>query len=479
MSKPTPGGAPRFAPIALLQRYAAIFRLAWARRAELAGPERLVDELAYLPAAMALQETPPHPAPRRAAIAICALFAGALLWSVFGWIDIVTVAQGRILVSQRSKQIQPLETSVVRAIRVRDGDHVAPGQLLIELDPTNSDADGNRIGQDLAAAWSELLRARSLLASLDSGTGVGLMSDEHLGAAETKAAQGQLSSEWADMRAKLAKLEADIMQRHAEVRTADQLAAKLQALVPMSRARENDFQSLTKQGFVSHHASQDRTRERVEQERDLATAQARQNETVAGLNNSQQARLAYVAESRRVLRDRLGQAELKVRQWGEEARKAAMRKTLTRLTASVAGTVQQLAVHTEGGVVTPAQVLMVLVPDDAAVTAEVQLENKDIGFVRVGQAASVKLETFPYTRYGTVAARLQSLSADAVVDEKRGATFAATLAFAKPYIEVDGRRVKLAPGMNITAEVKTGRRRVIDFWLSPLQERVQEALRER
>jgi hemolysin D len=130
-------------------------------------------------------------------------------------------------------------------------------------------------------------------------------------------------------------------------------------------------------------------------------------------------------------------------------------------------------------VVTPAQPLMVIVPEDAAVTAEVVLDNKDIGFVHEGQAAEVKLETFTYTRYGTVPATVKSVSADAVNDEKKGAVFTVTLALGQDRLDVDGKPIKLAPGMNLTAEIKTGQRRVIEVLLSPLQRRVGESLRER
>ena len=138
-----------------------------------------------------------------------------------------------------------------------------------------------------------------------------------------------------------------------------------------------------------------------------------------------------------------------------------------------------MAVHTEGGVVTEAQPLLVIVPKDAQVTAEVVVDNKDIGFVNAGQAAVIKLETFPFTRYGTVNATVQSVVADAVNDEKKGAIFPATLTLNSSSIDVDGKRIALSPGMNVTAEIKTGRRRVIEYLLSPVQKAFGESLQER
>jgi hemolysin D len=247
----------------------------------------------------------------------------------------------------------------------------------------------------------------------------------------------------------------------------------------MARQRETDFKALTDQGFMSGHAGQDRTRERIEQERDLATQQARLAEAQAASRETTLARAAYLAEIQRALSERQAQAILKRQQFTQELNKAQQRSRLTQLTAPVDGTVQQKAVHTEGGVATEAQVLMVIVPHDADVTAEVVVDNKDIGFVNAGQHATIKLETFPYTRYGTVDATVASVTADAVADEKRGAIFPATLRLGQDAIDVDGKRIRLSPGMNITAEIKTGERRVIDYLLSPVQKAVGESLRER
>ena len=122
---------------------------------------------------------------------------------------------------------------------------------------------------------------------------------------------------------------------------------------------------------------------------------------------------------------------------------------------------------------------MVIVPDAASVSAEVQLENKDIGFVAPGQDVAIKLETFPFTRYGTVKATVDKVTQDAVNDEKRGAIFPALLKLNQTSIDVDGKPIKLAPGMNVTAEIKTGKRRVIEYLLSPIEKAGRESLRER
>lgn len=469
MSQSTSAG-PRHPLLDLLGRYREVLAAAWAARAELAGPRRLADEAAFLPAALSIQETPVHPAPRRAAWAIMALFVLALAWSFLGQVDIVAVAPGRIVVSDRTKVIQPLEAAVVKSIRVKDGDKVQAGQILVELDPTLATADSRSVAEQMKVALGESRRTASLLDALRVGG---------LGARTPGQIDPQLQAEWADINARLARLDAEAQRRQAELATVKEVLAKLQTTVPMARSREKDIADLAQQGFVAGHAGQDRTRERVELERDLATQQARLAEAEATLAESRQSKIAYLAETQRVLSDRQAKANQDIAQLNQQGAKTAQREQLAVLTSPVAGTVQQLAVHSPGGVVTPAQTLMVIVPDGAELTAEVTVDNKDIGFVHEGQDVEVKLETFSFTRYGTVPAKLVRVTGDAVNDDKRGAVFPATLRFERNVIDVDGKPIRLAPGMNVTAEVKTGKRRVIDFLLSPIEQATNQSLKER
>ena len=466
--------APRHPALELLDRYKAVASAAWEARDQLTGPKRLADEAAFLPAALSLQETPAHPAPRRAAIAICALFVIAIAWACLGQIDIVAVAPGRIVVSERTKTLQPLEAGVVKRVLVKDGDVVQAGQVLVELDATNANADSASVQEQLAGAVSEERRTELLAATLGSDS-VPRLKPPYANPKD----DALLLSEWQDIHAKLAKLTAEQARKQAEMNTVKAMIAKLEATLPIVSQREADFKNLTEQGFVSSHAGQDRTRERIEMERDLAAQRARLAESQAGARETEQTRASYLAETRRTLGERQTQAELKRQQFTQERSKTEQRSRLTQLTSPVAGTVQQVAVHTEGGVVTPAQVLMVIVPRDSEVTAEVVVDNKDIGFVNAGQSVVVKLETFPYTRYGTIDAVVKSVSADAVNDDKKGPIFPATLSLSQSSIQVDGKRIHLSPGMNVTAEIKTGKRRVIEYLLSPVQQHLGESLKER
>lgn len=255
---------------------------------------------------------------------------------------------------------------------------------------------------------------------------------------------------------------------------------KLEATLPLSQRREADYQALVSQGFISGHATQDRSRERIELERDLATQRARMLEAQAVLRESAQSLEAYWAETRRGLHERHFVASTKRAQLQAETDKMTQREKLTQLTSPVDGVVQQLSVHSVGAVVTSAQPLMVIVPASDEVTAMVNVANLDIGFVNAGQEAEIKLETFAYTKYGTVKARVTVLSGDAVTDEKTGTSFyPATLTLLRRQMDVDGKKVAISPGMNVTAEIKTGKRRIIEYLISPIERARHESLRER
>lgn len=467
------------ATIDLYRRYSRVLRHVWAERKQMDAPLRRGHEADFLPAALAIRDTPVHPAPRIAMGLIMLFAAIALLWAVFGRIDIVASAQGKLIPDDRSKVIQPKETASVLAIHVRDGQRVAAGDVLIELDATQAHADTTHINQTYLATRLEVTLARALLASLEAMRPPRLIPDFDVDAVRLAAEQRQLDGRHGELRAKLEQIDAEIARREAELRATREGVEKLIQTLPIVRQRAQDYMDLLDKNFVSRHGYLEREQARIEQERDLASQQAKLEEIRAALLEGQRRRVALIAETRRATLDTLSQAEQKLASLAQEQIKAEDRKRLLRLTAPVAGTVQQLAVHTVGGVVTPAQPLLVIVPGDNSLEIEAFVENKDIGFVRAGQVAEIKVETFPFTKYGTLHGTVTQVSGDAIQDEKRGLVYAARVKLQRTTLNVDGKTVKLSPGMAVTAEIKTGKRRVIEYFLSPLMQYGNESLRER
>jgi hemolysin D len=463
----------------LLGRYRLAFAHAWRERKARDSKPRQRHEAEFLPAALELLETPPSPAPRAAALLLVAFAVLAVLWSAFGELDMVATAHGKIIPGNGSKVVQPIETASVKAIHVTDGQEVKAGDILVELDATSARADQTRIGADLDTARLQAARARVLLAAIDSGVRPQLRRLDGIAAERLAREQYLLAGQFDEYRAKLSRLDADIARREAELSSTRQIVAKLELTVPIARRRAQDFKNLVDKKFISEHGWLEKEQVRIEQEADLATQRSRLDELAAGLTEGRSQRQALIAETRRITLDSLAEGEQKAASLTQEQLKAENRGRQMTLLAPVDGTIQQLAIHTVGGVVTEAQALMIVVPREDAIELEAFLENKDIGFVHAGQAAAVKLETFPYTKYGTVAATVAHVSEDAIADEKKGLVYSARLRLDSTDIQIDDRRVRLSPGMAASAEIKTGSRRVIEYFLSPLLQYQHESLRER
>jgi len=231
--------------------------------------------------------------------------------------------------------------------------------------------------------------------------------------------------------------------------------------------------------ILARHAYLEKEQACLDLARQLGVQQTAVIQAGAAKQEAERRRDGVIAQTRRALLDLLQQADQKIVSLTQELAKARYQEALTTLEAPVDGTVQQLAIHTVGGVVTPAQPLMVIVPQDQPVEVEAMLENKDIGFVHPGQAVTVKVETFTYTKYGTLDGTVVSVSRDAIEDEKRGLIYSSKIRLDRDHLNIKGQDIKLSPGMAVTVEVKTDQRRVIEYFLSPLQQYTSESIRER
>ncbi len=460
-------------------RYLAVFRSAWRVRHQMDPPAREADERAFLPAHLELIETPASPTARWTLRIIIALFCVAVLWASLGKLDIVAVAPGRTVVDSRTKVVQPAETSVVRRILVRDGQAVKAGQVLIELDATSTSADVAKADDALLNARMSTLRLRALADALEDGAAPVFRVDPDLPTDRVQAEQALARSQYEALQAKRHNLQALIAQRSAELETTLASVKPLEESARISRLRADDYRSLLEGNYVGRHDYLLREQERIAGERDLAAQRNRVQEIRSAQRAAEEELRVLVADFRQQTLDGLREAQEQIGQMTPEVSRTGQRDHQMTLRAPVDGTVQQLVVHTVGGVVTPAQPLLAVVPSEESLEVEATILNKDIGFVFAGQEAQVKLETFPFTRYGTVPATVTHVSGDAISDEKRGLIYSAKVQMSRTIIEVDGKTVNLSPGMTASVEIKTGKRRIIDFFLSPLVQYGGEALRER
>lgn len=463
----------------LFGRYKQIFAIAWQNRHETDSKGLQPHEAEFLPAALSLQETPVSPAPRVAMWLVISFTLIALLWACFGKMDIVATAQGKIVPNAGTKIIQPFEISTIKAIHVKDGQQVKAGDVLIELDATTTQADKDRLSSELALNYLQEARAQAMLKALEQQKNPVLLRPSHVTESQFAEAEALLQGQYTEYQSKLALLEADIVKKQAEQKSIQTQINSIEKSLPISRQRAENFKQLADNDNVPKDAYLQREQQKIDQEGQLATGKSRLLELKAALDSVQEQKNALLAESKRIHLDSLNEASQRIAALEQELIKADSRHGLMKLTAPVDGTVQQLAVRTVGGVVTEAQPLMVIVPKDDVVEVEAFLENQDIGFVNEDQEAEVKVQTFPYTKYGTIHAVVTSVSDDAINDEKMGLVYSVRAKLAKSTMQLENKVVNLSAGMAVTVEIKTGKRRVIEYFLKPFLEYKSESLKER
>ncbi|AOJ73432.1 MULTISPECIES: HlyD family type I secretion periplasmic adaptor subunit [Burkholderia] len=462
----------------LLSRYAAVIRESWAIRHELDGETRLAHELAFLPANLELVETPVHPLPLWTMRVIVALGILVVLVACFGRLDIVATAPGKLIPREQVKTIQPAITGVVRRILVRDGQRVAAGQLLMELDATQAAADSDKARLSKIEAALAAARARTLLDAQQHARAPVVAQVDGATEAQQHEAQHLTDGFYHEYRDKLSSAQAELMKREAGLGTTAQQIAKLTATAPLARRQADDYRSLAGDRYVATSDYLDKEQTALGQEHELAAQRSHAREMAAAVAQQRAEIASITSQFRRQQLDSLDKATQQLAQSRHDETKADTRQKLLNLTAPVAGTVQQLRVHTLGGVATAASPVMNIVPDDV-IEVEANLENKDVGFVKAGQPAIVKIEAFPYTRYGFLTGTVESVSNDAVQDRKRGLTFVTRIRLPTNRIRTNDTWVNLTPGMAVTAEIKTGTRNVARYFLDSVMQTGQESLRER
>jgi hemolysin D len=283
----------------------------------------------------------------------------------------------------------------------------------------------------------------------------------------------------AEQRSKVASIDQSLARRRAEANSTASVLEKLRKTLPLVEQRAESLRKLSDSNLVAKNSYLEIEQERIEAEQDLAAQESARVSTNAAIAELTERRLLALAEARRAALEKVELLSARVDVQRQELIKARDIASNQVLASSVDGVVQQLKVHTVGGVVQAAEPLLVVVPKDQLLEVEARVLNKDIGFVRSGQPVTIKVESFPFTRYGVIAGKVSSVSRDAIADEKLGLYYAARVQVSKSKMRVDGVDVLLSPGMAVTAEVTTGKRRLIEYVLSPVMRHAEESGRER
>ncbi len=445
---------------------------------ERAKTARVHEETEFLPAALEVLETPPNPLGRAVLWSLLTFVAIAILWASFGHIDIVASAQGKVIPRGRVKIIQATDIGIVRAIHVTDGQQVRAGQPLVVLDPTLTAADAAQANESRFVASIDRARAAALVDASAGGSGK-FIPPSDVPAAIVETQRHLVAARISEHRTAIASLQEDRAQRRAELAMVTAEVSKLEEQLPLVEEQLAGLEKLDKEGLVPRMRVSEVKERAVGMRQDLLIRREELGKSRAALAGveSQIARLK--SEFRATALDALTEADANYRLRSEEVKKANDRAALTVLSSPIDGTVAQLSVHTLGAVVRPADPLLVIVPRGDELMVEAMVLNKDIGFVREGQEAEIKLEAFPFTRFGVIKGTIERISTDSVENKDLGLVFPCLVKLHATHITTGMTKVALAPGFAATAEIKTGDRRIIEFLFSPLSRRLQEAGRER
>ena len=472
----------------------------------------------FLPAAFEILDTPPSPLPVAIMLALCAFCVVALIWAFVGRLDIYAVAWGKLEANGRAKVLQPLDPGRVTALHVENGSRVKAGDMLVELDPTEALADVVAASEALSASRAEVIRrsvaiatARSLRSpSLKSSAAeasafAAMAFDKAIPPATRARETAVLVADLGQLRDTLANLDKQMAQREATHRRLEASIAYQNALIKTLEGRVDMREQSIKRDVGTRVNLFDARESLQKSQAQLASDNGQLIETDAAADEiaSQKAKAIsqFLADNETKLADSARKADDIAPQFA----KARSKLSHTRLVAPIDGVVQQLAVTTIGQVVTTGQQLLTIAPADAALQVEAYISNADIGFVKAAQDVEIKIDAFPFTRFGVIHGKVLKVATDAIdeQDAKRSLSnalasagsanapsstapgqqpsfvFPVTIGLERSAIQIDGATMPLSPGMTVTAEIRTDSRRIVDYILSPIARIASEALKER
>jgi len=442
----------------------------------------------FSPPLLRIEQTPPAPLAGGVLRLLILLIAALLLWAMFGRLDIVAVAEGKLVPSSYLKIVQSAEQGIVKEILVKEGEQVDAGQVLIRMDAALTDADAKAIE-------AEYDNRRLALRRIDAQLAGRALSRQRGEPPELFAqVSAQQAANMAAYQNALAQERSLLDKARHELAAAQATKAKLEQVLPHYREQEKAFEKLSKDGFAGRILYTDKQRERIEKEQDLRSQEAAIAASRALIGQCEQKIAQITADYRRQLQTERIEVAAQLERASQERAKLAHRQGLLELRAPQPGIVKDLATHTAGTVVAPGTILMTLVPEGDKLLAEVWISNQDVGFVRPGQQAKLKLAAFQFQKYGLVEGRVLHINADATEapspntrsdalsgrDRPMGPlAFRALVELASQELAADGRRYLLQPGMQVAGEIHLGTRTILEYLLSPVHSAFHDAARER
>lgn len=459
----------------------------------------------FLPAALEILETPPSPVRVRLLMAICAFVVLGLLWSYFGQLDIVAVAQGKLQPTGRVNVVQPIETGKVKAIHVSNGSRVKEGEILVEMDSSDAQTDVSAQSALLGSLNAEITRRKAageVIRRRDLETIPPIVWPAEVHEEARAREQRVFETDMAQLKGVIASLEAQRIQKQAEEARISGTIKAQEQFVRTLQERVNMRETLVARAAGARANVIDALEKLNEQQTQLAIQQGQLKETQASLVVLGREIEKNFQNSDADNNQRLLQAQRQFDDVEQRLAKAKVRLNNALLRAPNAGTVQAISIINAGQVVTAGEQIMRVVPDGLGMEIEGYIQNKDIGFVKEGQDAVIKVDSFPFTKFGTIDAKVIKIARDAIplpeasqqeanpaqtqratglggAQRTQNLVYQIILKPLQDKIGPAGDQVQLMPGMTVTLEIKTGHRRIISYLFTPLVEIGSASMRER
>jgi len=441
-----------------------------------ASPRAIPDDGTFVPGWERLETSRMAPRRRRVLHLLLGFGAAALAWTLLGNLDVVVVAEGRLVPRTQLKLVQPADAGVVREVLVAEGANVIEGETLVRLDGTLTSSETRALRAEFVRRDLQRRRIDAELAGTPPLQRAGDDEEAYRAAlAQFRANRQAHADALGQESAAIVRLEQDLAAARAGER-------KLERVVPIVRSAAERYAELRREGFASELAALEREREAIEKAEDLAA----QRHVVAGLESAgaqARTRRDQVASGYRaqLLAER-ATADAEIARVGEALARALHRADGIEIRAPYAGTVKDVVARGAGAVVAAGTPLVTLVPAGEELVAEVLVRHEDAGFVHRGQAARVKLVTYPFQKYGTIDGQVNHVAPDATApsaEAPAASGYRVRVSLATQTLRAGDAPFELASGMLVSAEILLGERRVVEYLLSPLKRAWGEAGRER
>jgi hemolysin D len=448
------------------------------------------EALDFAPGLLAIQESPPSRLPRAVMYTVAALFCILLAWAIFGKLDIIASAEGRLVPETYIKIVQPADAGIVKEILVKQGEKVKQGQVLMRMDTQIADADTKTIANELAMRSLQLRRIDAELG------GKAVIKKPN----EPNDLFNQVQSQYRERRQAytdaLEQAQQALQKTEHEYASAREVLAKLEQSVPILKQQAESYADMGKDGYAPQMTVLDKQRDYQEKAQDLRAQQSTVASLESAINQAKKQFNQITSKYRSELQNEQVEAGGQQRKLEQDSAKQAHKTRLLELKAPQSGIVKDIATHTIGSVVSPGTVMLSIVPEDEPLIAEIMIKNDDIGFVYPHQKVKVKLAPYPFEKYGMLDGEVTRIQADSSdtqgqqgkdsgKDKTSGqamgqpSVYTATVALKQQYLESEGKQLKLVPGMQVIAEINQGDRTVIQYLLSPVSMTLYESGRER